>query len=216
MRSLRTPRLDLTPLEPADAPALSAVLADPELYRHLPHGPPADATFLEQRFRRLAVRRSPDGSQQWLNWVVRARGRRDAVGLVEVSVEGTQAHLAYFVARTRWRRGIAREACAAVLEHLREDLGVTQAITEMDMRNTRRPARSSRRCGLSARRCTATPTSSTASRATSTSTASTSPARTPRRTPPSLRRSQHRTELKPGGNISPGNAIELVTAAVAT
>jgi RimJ/RimL family protein N-acetyltransferase len=112
------------------------VLADPELYRHLPHGPPADATFLEQRFRRLAVRRSPDGSQQWLNWVVRARGRRDAVGLVEVSVEGTQAHLAYFVARTHWRRGIAREACAAVLEHLREDLGVTEAIAEMDTRNT--------------------------------------------------------------------------------
>lgn len=136
MQPLRTPQLDLTPLEPADAKSLFEVLAEPELYRHLPHGPPSDAGALEERFSRLATRRSPDERQQWLNWVVRERGSGEAVGLVEVTVEGGQAHLAYFVARAHWRRGIGRQACAAVLEHLREELAVTEVVAEMDARNT--------------------------------------------------------------------------------
>jgi RimJ/RimL family protein N-acetyltransferase len=136
MQSLRTPRLDLTPLEPADAAPLFEVLAEPELYRHLPHSPPADVGALHKRFSSLATRRSPDGREQWLNWAVRERSSGEAVGLVEVSVDGEVARLAYFVARPHWRRGIAREACAAVLDHLREDLGVTEAVAEMDTRNT--------------------------------------------------------------------------------
>jgi ribosomal-protein-alanine N-acetyltransferase len=136
LRSLRTPLLDLTPLERTDAAPLFAVLAEPELYRHLPHGPPADAGLLEERFSRIATRRSPDGREQWFDWAVRKRASREAVGLVEVTVAEKQAHLGYFVARPHWRRGIAHEACTAVLDHLREDLGVTEAIAEMDTHNT--------------------------------------------------------------------------------
>lgn len=136
MQSLRTPRLDLTPLEPADAAPLFAILEEPKLYRHLPHGPPAHPSVLQERFSRLAARRSPDGRRQWLDWAVRERATGAAVGLVEVTVGGEDAHLGYFVACTHWRRGIAYEACAAVLQHLRDDLGVTEAIAEMDTRNT--------------------------------------------------------------------------------
>ncbi len=58
---LETPRLLLEPLSPAHAPGLYEHLQDERLFRFIPRDPPASARALEDRYRLLWSRRSPDG-----------------------------------------------------------------------------------------------------------------------------------------------------------
>jgi RimJ/RimL family protein N-acetyltransferase len=71
-----------------------------------------------ERYRALAAGRSGDGSEQWLNWIVRLDGA--AVGTVQATVieEGTAAEVAWEVG-VRWQgRGIASEAGAVMVDWL--------------------------------------------------------------------------------------------------
>jgi hypothetical protein len=47
-----------------------AVLCDPAIYE-FENEPPPSVEWLRARFAKLESRRSPDGEEQWLNWVVR-------------------------------------------------------------------------------------------------------------------------------------------------
>ena len=83
------------------AQELAPLLDDPGLYVFT-GGEPASLPELRERYRRQAVGCSPDGSQRWLNWVVRRREDGRAVGTVQstVTVEGAVlvAELAWVVA----------------------------------------------------------------------------------------------------------------------
>ena len=131
--TLRSPRLVLEPLTAAHADALFEGMRDPSLYPFIPQEPPASVEALRTRYRRLEARVSPDGREQWLNWAVR-HGEAH-VGLVEVTVTGDKASLAYFVLATWQRRGIAREACAAVLTELWRRTPVPFVEATVDDRN---------------------------------------------------------------------------------
>ncbi|HVJ60849.1 MAG TPA: GNAT family N-acetyltransferase [Burkholderiaceae bacterium] len=72
MRTLQTARLTLEPQCAAHAAAMFAVLSDPAIYEY-ENAPPASVDALRARYAFLEGRRSPDGSQQWLNWVARLR-----------------------------------------------------------------------------------------------------------------------------------------------
>jgi RimJ/RimL family protein N-acetyltransferase len=75
---LTTRRLELEPLRPDHARELAPVLDDPGLHAFT-GGAPSPDSALRARFARQAAGRSPDGTQDWLNWLVRDRATREAV-----------------------------------------------------------------------------------------------------------------------------------------
>ncbi|HEY5989658.1 MAG TPA: GNAT family N-acetyltransferase [Streptosporangiaceae bacterium] len=115
---LATSRLRLAPLTVADADEMSGVLSDSRLYTFI-GGTAPSATELRARYARLAVGRSPDGSQVWHNWIVRTLAG-EAVGTVQATVVdgGTRAEVAWVIGQPYWGRGYASEAAVAVVDWL--------------------------------------------------------------------------------------------------
>ena len=71
--------------------------------------------MLRERFAKLETRRSGDGREQWLNWVLRRRSG-ELIGYVQATVRGDgQAFIAYVLGSAHWGQGLASEAVAAVL-----------------------------------------------------------------------------------------------------
>ena len=134
MNVLRTARLVLEPLTVAHAPAMFEVLRDAELYRSLDYGPPPDLAHVERVYAELERRTSPDGAQQWLNWIVI---RERPIGVVQATIENGSAEIAYVFARDAWGHGYAEEAVKAMIEELRETYGVTALTANVDEKNER-------------------------------------------------------------------------------
>ena len=135
-RVLETRRLLLEPLTGAHAAGLYGQLLDGRLYAFIPQDPPASERELEDRYRRLSGRRSPDGGEAWLNWAAREKDAGGYVGILEATVfgDGTAA-IAYTVFVPHQRKGFAAEGCKRVLGHLFEDYGVPTVVAEIDTRN---------------------------------------------------------------------------------
>jgi ribosomal-protein-alanine N-acetyltransferase len=132
---IATQRLILEPLSAGHADALFAPLSDTALYAYLPGKPPSSVEALRERYQRLEKRRSPDGTQLWLNWAGRQHNGA-YVGLVEATVlADATAQIAYFVFGPFQRQGFAAEAVAAVLAHLKNDAGVREVRALLDTRN---------------------------------------------------------------------------------
>ena len=108
--------LRLDPLRVSDAAEMAGVLADPALYTVIGGQPPTEAELTAQ-YRRQVGGRSADGTEEWLNWVVRVDGQ--AVGYVQASVlAGGRASVAWVVG-VRWQgRGHATAAARAMLAEL--------------------------------------------------------------------------------------------------
>lgn len=136
-RTLETARLLLEPLGPQHATALYAPLNDPRLYLFIPQDPPSSPQRLRERYVALAARRSPDGREVWLNWVMRRRDTGADVGTVEATVLADRtALLAYMVFPPYQGQGFAREGCARMLAHLVEDYHVRSVAADIDTRNS--------------------------------------------------------------------------------
>ena len=129
-----TERLRLEPLVVAHAAELFGALAEPGLYLYIPREPPGSVAAVRARLERLVGRRSPDGAELWLNWVMRAEGA--PVGMLEATVQPDRtAWVAYTVFAAAQRRGYATEAVRWLLGWLREALGVERALATVDPRN---------------------------------------------------------------------------------
>ena len=131
---LETPRLRLAPQGPEHAAAMMRVLADSRTHEFVPANPPTDEKALRDRFERLSSRRSPDGAEYWLNWVVFAGEK--ALGTVQATVTpaAARAHVAYMFHPESWGRGYATEAVRVTLEHLKI-LRVSRLEANIDTRN---------------------------------------------------------------------------------
>jgi len=117
MRVIATERLTLEPQVAAHADEMFALLCDPAIYEY-ENEPPSSIEWLRERFARLESRRSGDGKQQWLNWVLRLRGA-GLIGYVQATVFPTGvALIAYVLSGRYWGRGLAREAGEAMLTEL--------------------------------------------------------------------------------------------------
>lgn len=133
---LRTPRLRLEPQRERHADALFPLLADPRLYEHIPLEPPASLPALREQLARLATRRSPDGSELWLNWVMVHSRSGECVGRVQATVLADRpAYLAYEVFPPHWHRGYATEGCKRVMCWLIDELRVDGFVAEVDSLN---------------------------------------------------------------------------------
>ena len=92
-----------------------SVLSDPSLYEFT-GGTPPTLEELTDRYARQAVGHSPDGTEQWLNWVVLLDST--PVGYVQATVVGDSAEIAWVISPSVQGRGLATEAAREMVELL--------------------------------------------------------------------------------------------------
>jgi ribosomal-protein-alanine N-acetyltransferase len=137
MQTIVTPTLTLEPLLASHADAMFELLSDQAIYQYLDYAPPASAEYLRGVYARLEARRSPDGSEAWLNWVIRPRDQ-PLVGYVQATVaHNRSAHVAYVLASKYWGHGYAQLAVAAMLEHLASTYDVGRCLATVEVENQR-------------------------------------------------------------------------------
>ncbi len=120
---LLTARLRLEPQCAAHADEMHVVLCDPAIYAY-ENEPPPSVAWLRERYARLESRRSPDGLELWLNWVLCLHDG-PAIGYVQATVHaGGRADVAYVLASAWWGRGLASEAVHAMVAELHQRHGV--------------------------------------------------------------------------------------------
>jgi RimJ/RimL family protein N-acetyltransferase len=112
-------RLSLTPLAVGDADEMVGVLSGAALYAFTGGSPPS-LDELRARYARLAAGRSPDGREEWRNWIIRREPDRAAVGYVQATITGggTRAEIAWVVGLSWQRQGFAAEAVRALVAWL--------------------------------------------------------------------------------------------------
>jgi RimJ/RimL family protein N-acetyltransferase len=124
---ISTARLDLVPLSAGDADDLYPILKDPAIGRFTGETP-ADVETVRAGFTRWEARRSPDGAELWLNWVVRRRDDGRAVGCVQATVGDGDAAMAWTIGTSFQRQGFATEAGHALIAWLRHSLKVPSIV----------------------------------------------------------------------------------------
>ena len=134
MRTLRTARCTLEPQLQVHAAEMFEVLDDPAIYE-FENEPPPSVQWLAERYRRLESRGPDDGSEQWLNWVVRLPAGALA-GYVQATVlPSGVAFVAYELGSAHWPQGIGSSAVRAMLDELREQHGVHTFLAVLQARN---------------------------------------------------------------------------------
>lgn len=136
MNRLECAPLTLEPQTAAHADEMFAVLSDPAIYEY-ENEPPESVEWLRARFERLESRRSGDGSEHWLNWVIRLPSS-ELIGYVQASVssEGT-AVIAYVLNSQHWGCGFGRLAVRTMIAELMESYGVHRLVAILKRRNGR-------------------------------------------------------------------------------
>ncbi len=118
--TISTERLNLVPLEPADAEEMLAVLDDERLHEFT-GARPDTLTELRYRYARLAAG-SGNPDDHWLNWVVRLRSDSQPIGTVQATVavreERLAALVAWVIGVTWQQQGFASEAARALVDWL--------------------------------------------------------------------------------------------------
>jgi RimJ/RimL family protein N-acetyltransferase len=112
------------------------VLSDPAIYE-FENAPPVTEDWLTKRFVRLESRGPDDGSEQWLNWVIRLPDGKLA-GYVQATVlPDHTSYVAYELNSLHWRQGIGSSAVGAVLQELQEQYGVKVLVVVLKAINYR-------------------------------------------------------------------------------
>jgi len=115
---IQTSRLDLIPLRREHAKLMYPLLRDSSLYEFTGGDPPASPDTLAALYGRRESRRSPDGKEIWLNWMIRERASAAAAGYIQATIAPSKTNVAWVVG-TQWQgNGFAAEAAKAVLVFL--------------------------------------------------------------------------------------------------
>ena len=78
-------RLLLEPLRVEHAAEMAPLLDDPLLHTYIGGAPPT-AEELKAQYARQVIGRSTDGTERWLNWIIRRRDDGQVVGYVQATV----------------------------------------------------------------------------------------------------------------------------------
>lgn len=136
MRTLHAGLCTLEPQVEAHAAEMFTVLTDPAIYE-FEGEPPPSAEALAAGYRRKESRRSADGSQVWLNWVVRLPDGA-LTGYVQATVmPAGHSYIGYEFASRYWRRGIASAALLAMFDELSSEYGVRRLVAVLKQANFR-------------------------------------------------------------------------------
>jgi len=133
---LTTQRLALEPLQVAHAESLFPGFADERLYDYFDEMPHANIAALRADYARVLAGPRDHPTERWVNYAVRESATDTYLGFIQTSVfPNDYAYLAYFVFTPYQGKGFAREACVAVLDHLRATFQINRVVAEMDVRN---------------------------------------------------------------------------------
>ena len=136
MRVVTAPGLTLEPQTAAHAEEMFAVLSDPAIYEY-ENEPPPSLEWLRTRFTKLESRRSPDGREAWLNWVIRLPTGALA-GYVQATVQANGcASIAYELSSAYWGRGLATRSAEAMIGELGEHYQVRDVFAVFKRANHR-------------------------------------------------------------------------------
>lgn len=113
-RALSTARLRFEPLAAAHADELIS-LTDPRVLAWIDE--PRDVHELRARFGRMAAGPPSGSGQTRVNFAVRLKTSRRAIGRVEATVHDGLAEVAYVFDPSVWGEGYANEAVAWLLDH---------------------------------------------------------------------------------------------------
>ncbi|MEO6913309.1 MAG: GNAT family N-acetyltransferase [Candidatus Baltobacteraceae bacterium] len=132
---LHAKRLDLLPIRGSHADELWPLVDDDRMWSYFPSLRPKTVGELRRRFEKWEGG-SPRAGELWLNWLCRDRASDAPIGTLQATVRQPQiAYLAYAVYPAHQRKGYAREAIQAVIEHLHAAHGVSRLYVEMDAAN---------------------------------------------------------------------------------
>jgi ribosomal-protein-alanine N-acetyltransferase len=146
VRVVKAANLTLEPQTAAHAAEMFVVLSDPAIYEY-ENEPPASIEWLRERYARLESRRSADGREQWLNWVIRLPSERLA-GYVQATVRPDgHAAIAYELRSADWGRGLASQAVRAMIDELVERYGI-RSLSAVLKRGNHRSLRLLQRLGF--------------------------------------------------------------------
>ncbi len=118
---IRTLRLDLEPLRIEHADEAAPAFDDVTLHTYI-GGSPASPEQLRSRYERQVVGQSADGTQTWLNWMLRRRDTTALIGTVQATISHPEetAELAWVIATDNQGHGYAREAAVALVTWLEQ------------------------------------------------------------------------------------------------
>jgi RimJ/RimL family protein N-acetyltransferase len=125
-------RVVLAPLRGRHAIELVGLLDDDFVRDALGVG---DVEGLRRRFAAWESRRSPDGGEAWLNWVVRGFDDGRALGWAQATVRGTTASVAYALLADERGRGAASDAVRAMTGWMYGALGVAEVTASIAQDN---------------------------------------------------------------------------------
>lgn len=132
-----TERLLLRAFEPGDGDALAALHGDPELTRWVPWGPRSRQEAEEVLARKMAKTAiSEDGGGLGIALAVRDAG--ELVGDFTLECAGRDhaaAEIGWMLLAEHQGRGLAREACTAILGLAFEELGLHRVFARIERRN---------------------------------------------------------------------------------
>ena len=94
----------------------------------------------KKRYERLESRGSSDGTEQWLNWVIRLPSGKLAGYVQATVIPDRTAYVAYELNSQYWRQGIGSSAVRAVLQELHDHHGVAAFIAVLKAKNYRSEA----------------------------------------------------------------------------
>jgi RimJ/RimL family protein N-acetyltransferase len=131
---LRTARLVLRPIQPADRTALHRLWTDPDVRRYLWDDRVIDLATVDEVIGRSAASFAGEGFGLF---ALREAGGSELLGAVGIYrlQAGGEPELIYSLAPTRWGRGLASEASRAVLADAFERLGFARVLARTDVPN---------------------------------------------------------------------------------
>jgi RimJ/RimL family protein N-acetyltransferase len=136
MQIVKAGDLTLEPQVAAHADAMFVVLSDPALYEY-ENQAPLSAQGLRERFLALEARQSRDGSQQWLNWVIKLP-TSELIGYVQATIYADRSTaIAYELHSAYWGRGLASLAVSAVMSHLADKYRIRNFFAVLKKENQR-------------------------------------------------------------------------------
>lgn len=136
MNTLFAGSLTLEPQMEAHAEEMFGVLCDPAIYE-FERVPPPSIEKLAAGYRRRESRQSDDGSEQWLNWVVRL-STGELTGYVQATVlPDGHAYIGYEFASRFWRQGLASASITAASVELAARYHVHTLVAVVKLANYR-------------------------------------------------------------------------------
>ncbi len=136
LQTLSTERLILEPVRPAHADETWPRQNDERMWTFFPDLRPRTLEHLRVIYERRQ-HGSPNDSEVWLNYVCRLRTGGEIAGEVQTTIytRAGAAYVAYAIFPDFQRKGFAREAVAALIDHVRKEYGIANFFAEMDTRN---------------------------------------------------------------------------------